>query len=150
MSPLASLAAAVADRYRIEREIGAGGMATDDGLRLLDVGAASDEGFVAAFCKLIAWGVRGQSVPPLDEATTAPLRVDPHGSQIIAEAYAAGGNHAEALSWVRNAIALGVTNADYMVHRSPFLASLRGDSDFEALAMAARARFARENGGRAT
>jgi serine/threonine-protein kinase len=123
----------------------AGAGKTYEALALLDRGsAATGEPFFVGFCTVLAQAMRRQPVAHLDPALTAPLRLDPHGSQILAEVYAFGGDRHESLGWLRNAVSLGVVNAAYMAERSPFLAPLRGDPEFEAVVAEARARRERE------
>ncbi len=116
----------------------------DEALVLLDRAAASGEALMQDFATLLARTLRGEPVERLATLERSPVRLDPHGSQIIAETYAAGGRRTEALDWLRNAISLGVVNGTYMAARSPFFASLRGDPEFQALVGEARARAARE------
>jgi hypothetical protein len=69
------------------------------------------------------------------------MRRDPHGSQLLAEMYAAGGSRDEAIQWLRNAIALGVRNVPYMTGQISFFASLRNDAEFNALMSEVRGRM---------
>ena len=112
---------------------------TDRAFELSELGAKSDEGLVPTFCALLTAALRHHSMPAMSAANRRVLRGDPHGSQILAELYAAGGAHADAYEWLRNAIAAGVCNVRYMTTQSPFLAVLRGEAEFDALMMQARA-----------
>jgi eukaryotic-like serine/threonine-protein kinase len=110
-------------------------------LTLLDRAAAStDESFFQVFPAMLAQALRQQSVASLPEAFRPAVSKDPHGSHMLAEIYMAAGRRDEALSWLGNAIRLGVVNTRYMTEQSPFFSTLRGDPDFEALVADARQR----------
>ncbi len=117
----------------------AAGGELDQALALFDRSAAARGGNMQLLALWWSCGLRGGQFPDLPPEMRPVLNADPHCSQLIAEAYAAGGRRGDALAWLQNAVRLQVCNARYLAERSPFLIPLRKDPEFLAVLAEARA-----------
>jgi hypothetical protein len=123
------LAAALADRYRIERELGAGGMAT------VQVGVRFWRGFSRD---------RAAVVVSLSASERNAALGDESFAYFLAAAYALVEETDQALTWLEHAVRVrGWFDYVYFTKYDPFLQSLHDHPRFQALMAEAKERYDR-------
>jgi hypothetical protein len=95
-------------------------------LQLLDRAAASGEALIQDLATLLARALRREPLERLEALDRSSIRLDPHGSQIIAEIHACGGRRDEALDRLRNAIQVGGREQHLHVGAKSLLRSATG------------------------
>lgn len=110
---------------------------TEDGLEqleaLVDEAGGTMFGEIGRFLAAALRGEEAEAGEALSDATVESARKDPEWPWMVAQGHALLGHTTEAVDWLRSALEYGFYNHPLLAEHDPFLESLRGEEEYEAL-----------------